>query len=528
MDQYTVFILLSPFAIATASVVAIYCWKHRSSDTARTLAACLSAAVAYLFFNNLELVSVSPESKIFFAQVGYVCIGLLTVNWLAFALAFSNREKALKSPYFRLLWIVPILTVGLVFTNSYHHLIWKDFFILQISRGFLYFRVLTYGSWFWVFWFHSYFLILAGAVLIVWNSLSSHRPVPMQTRLTLAGALLPLTVNLIYVLRLIPGFYKDYSPLAYAFSGILFAISIYRYQLLELPMLARSILIDNMSDGMLTLDSAMRVADLNPAARRIFTDAAQPAPRIGAPFPLLNEYIRQFDAQPQGDLLENEIVFTQAGEKVYYDLQIRRLHDQTLTEVIGYLISLHAVTEHKKLLEVARKLAMEDALTGVFNRRHFIELAHEELEHSSAGSGFFSILMIDIDYFKNVNDTLGHIGGDQVLHAFAQRLRALLRSTDVIGRIGGDEFIIMLPDTRLENARLLAERLCAQVAEKPIETDDYGPFTITISIGVSECSRATSKTLEPAMALADKGLYQAKDLGRNRVRIFDMALQSQA
>ncbi|GAP13344.1 protein containg diguanylate cyclase (GGDEF) domain [Longilinea arvoryzae] len=527
MDQYTFFILLSPFAIATASVVAFYCWRHRSSETARALAACLTSAVAYLFINDLELVTTAPDGKLFFAQVCYLCISLLTVNWMAFALAFSNREKVLKSPYFRLLWIIPALTIGLVFTNSYHHLIWKDIFFLPVNHGYLYFRVVAYGSWFWVFWFHSYFLILAGAVLIIWNSLSSQRTLPMRTRLTLAGALLPLVINLIYVLRLIPGFYKDYSPLAYAFSGILFAISIYRFQLLELPMLGRSILIDNMSDGMLTLDSAMRVADLNPAANRIFVDAAQPAPRIGVPFPLLSNYIRQFDARPQSDLLENEIVFTQAGEKVYYDLQIRRLYDPNRSEVIGYLISLHAVTEHKKLLEAARKLAMEDALTGVFNRRHFIELAHDELAQSRSKPVYFSILMIDIDFFKTVNDTLGHIGGDQVLHAFAQRLRMLLRSTDVIGRIGGDEFIVMLPDTSLDNARLLAERLCARVAEKPIETEDYGAFSITISIGVSECSTKYSKTLEPAIALADKGLFQAKDLGRNRVRIYDVALQSQ-
>ncbi len=528
MDQYSFFILLSPFAIATASVVAIYCWNHRSSDTARTLAACLASAVTYLFINDLELVSISPETKIFFAQICYVCISLLTVNWVAFALAFSNREKALKSPLFRLLWIVPILTVGLVFTNSYHHLVWKEIFFLPVNHGFLYFRVVQYGFWFWIYWFHSYFLILGGAALIVLNTLSGRRPMQMQTRLTLAGALLPLVINLIYVLRLIPNFYKDYSPLAYAFSGVLFAVSIFRYQLLELPMLARSILIDNMSDGMLTLDSALRVADLNPAAKRIFSDAVQIAPRIGAPFPFLSEYIAQFAAQPQKDLLEKEIGFTQAGEKVCYDLQIRRLRDQNRAEVIGYLVSLHAVTEHKKLLEAARKLAMEDALTGVFNRRHFIELAHEALEHPRTNSTGFSILMIDIDFFKKVNDTLGHIGGDQVLHTFAQRLRTLLRASDVVGRVGGDEFIVMLPDTPLENARQLAERLREQVAEKPIETEDYGSFNITISIGVSECSVKTAKTLEPAISLADKGLYQAKDQGRNRVRIFDYSSGWQA
>lgn len=523
MDQYVLFVILSPSAITVACSVSVYCWRHRNGATARTLAITMGAVLAYLFFNTLELVSPTPEGTLFFAQVCYLFIGMFTVNWLAFALIFTDRQKLLSSRFFRLLWIIPILTIILVFTNSFHHLIWKEYTFLPVGHGFLYMKVITYGSWFWVFWLQSYVLILTGAVMIAWNAITTRQMQKIQARMMLAGALLPLAVNLIYVLRLIPGFQKDYSPLAYAFSGIFFAISIYRYQLLELPLLARAVLIDSMSDGMLTLDSARRVADFNPAAVRIFSGGDQPALKIGERFPLLDEYIHRFDRQAEGDLLETEIILHQAAGEAYYDLQIRRLHDRHDPEGVGYLVSLHAITEHKKLLRSARQMAIEDALTGVLNRRYFIEMARQEMERPRNSPVYFSLLMIDIDYFKQVNDSLGHIGGDQILHAFAQQLRILLRSGDLIGRIGGDEFIVLLPDTRLENARLLAERLCLQVASRPVETENFGAFPITISIGVSEFSPECAPSLEPIILQADKGLYQAKELGRNRVRIFDFS-----
>jgi diguanylate cyclase (GGDEF)-like protein len=519
MDQYTLFVILSPLAITIALLVTIYCWYQRSEGAARLLSAVMAASMFYLFFNTLELVDPTPSGTLFFAQVCYLCISVLTVNWLAFSLAFSGHEKVLKSPYFRLLWLIPLITVVLVFTNHYHHLIWKEFNFVSVSSGFLHMRVKAYGTWFWIFWLQSYLLIFSGAALIAWNSFSA----PRRANLALAGALLPLIVNMTYVLRLIPGLNKDFSPLSYALSGVFFGVSIFREKLLALPRFARGILIDKMSDGMLTLDTARQVVDFNPAAQRIFEETIQTAPKIGKPFPLLNDYIEQCKNLPEGNLLQTEITLQHGNEEVYYDLQVRPLRKLYKQDVIGYLVSLHAITEHKKLLLATRQLSIEDPLTGVFNRRYFFERMQAQMDYL-ARPVYCSILMIDIDHFKQVNDSLGHIAGDQVLQAFAQRLHALLRSSDLIGRIGGDEFIVLLPDTRLENAQRLAERLCLQVAAEPVETQDYGKCMLTISIGIAECSASGSNTLQQIIVQADQGLYQAKALGRNRVRIFDPGL----
>ena len=527
MDQYTLFVLLAPFACALTLAIAIYSWRYRSTPTALPLGFTTAAVAAYVFFNTLELVNPYPSGTLFFAQICYVCIGVLTISWMAFSLVFSNHEAWVKSVLFRLLVVIPALTIIMVFTNSYHHLIWKEYTFIPVSHGFLYMHVITYGALFWVFWIQAYLLIILSAVLTIWTCISQRNRYRERALLITFAMLLPLSVNLTYILHLVPGLYKDYSSIAYAGGGILLAMGIFHYQLLDLTPFARAVLVDKMSDAMLTLDNSKRLIDFNPAAMRIFSQSAHNPLKMVAPLPLLEPYLSQLDQQDESqELLKTEMSLDQAGEDKFYDLQIRRLRTKNGSEIVGYLVLMHAITEHKKLLHEMQKLAEEDSLTGVFNRNHFIEMAQHEIEANTTTLHYFSILMVDIDYFKRVNDSIGHMGGDQVLQAFAKRLKESLRSVDIIGRIGGDEFIILLPNTTAENARTLAERLCQQVADYPVRTKDHQDYPISISVGVSEYCEGKSESLEKVIIQADQALYQAKGLGRNRTCVYEPTLEA--
>jgi diguanylate cyclase (GGDEF)-like protein len=123
--------------------------------------------------------------------------------------------------------------------------------------------------------------------------------------------------------------------------------------------------------------------------------------------------------------------------------------------------------------------------------------------------------MLDIDHFKRVNDTHGHHVGDQVIQAVAARLAGCNRTTDVLGRYGGEEFALILPNTSSEGAAVLTERLRAAIADRPIDTD-AGPLTVTVSIGVAQYT-AEHTDVETLLSAADTALYQAKRAGRNRV-----------
>lgn len=170
--------------------------------------------------------------------------------------------------------------------------------------------------------------------------------------------------------------------------------------------------------------------------------------------------------------------------------------------------------ELREALARNQVLAQRDELTGLANRRHMAGLIEAERERCGAHGGSFCLAVLDIDRFKRINDTHGHAAGDQVLKAFAEAAQAAIRDVDVLARWGGEEFMVMLPDTRLTAARLGLERLRTRVEALRV-THDGAELAFTLSAGVVEHSPA--EPLVEAIARADRALYQAKQQGRNRV-----------
>lgn len=508
MDQYTFFVLLSPLAIFLSLFIAVYCWCHRSARGAHSLAIVMGAVTCYVIANTLELVDPTPQGTLFFGCLCYPFIGILSIGWLHFALDYTDHDNLLPKRLSWLLWIIPTLATALVFTNSTHHLIWQRISLNPVSLGFLHLKVNSYGPFFWVFWIQAYILILSGAALILWANFSPNLQYQKQTRITLAGAVLPILVNAAYVLHLIPGLSKDYSSIGYAFSGIFLAIGIFKFRIFDLAPLGRTTLIDQMSDGMITLDGDWHVVDYNPAASRIL--AGEHTLALGDFCPLLEPYLDQVE----NAVLESEITLQDHGKQRIYDMTIRPLCDNN-EHVIGTLISFHDITDLKNLLQITRQLAVQDPLTGILNRRYFNTLAGEEIDHADQNHLHCCVVMIDIDFFKEINDTMGHAAGDQVLQAFVQTLRRMLRSTDLLARIGGDEFVLLLPDTNLQTARTLTERLCKAIASEPLATADYGNVRITISMGIAERVGSEIPSLDELINQADQNLYRAKKMGRN-------------
>jgi diguanylate cyclase (GGDEF)-like protein len=515
MDQFTLFVILAPFGCAAALMIAIFAYLNRQAPGAIPLGITLSAVALYLAFNLMELMAPDEQMTRFYASLCYLFIGIIPLGWISFAFEFTDHKQWIRSVYFKLLLIIPILAVALVFTNSMHHLIWQRIAYEPLPQGYLYMHILEHGPFFWVFWFYAYTLVSIGSIMLIYNSLLTRNLAGSQARLMAIAALPPLIANVIYLFRLIPGVVKDFSPLSYTLSGVLLALSIFRYRLLELKPLARAYLVDTLADGMITFDDNLKVVDFNPAAERIF-NKPQNRLKLGQPQADLLPALRQIAANKTAEPCMSEIEFPEASGEKYFDLQIQRITRSGLT--LGYLIVLHGITEHKRLLQAVQKLAEEDTLTGVFNRSRFAELAEQSLAGALKQGQPFSILMIDIDHFKIINDTRGHLDGDQILQEFTQKLNTMLRSTDILGRIGGDEFVVLLPDTSVEQARSLAQRVCSQIAvEKFLPDKDGDSPEVTISIGVASYTHDCGFNLEKVIGRADKALYQAKAQGRNRV-----------
>jgi diguanylate cyclase (GGDEF)-like protein/PAS domain S-box-containing protein len=174
-----------------------------------------------------------------------------------------------------------------------------------------------------------------------------------------------------------------------------------------------------------------------------------------------------------------------------------------------------AVTlENARIFSRAQLLAITDPLTGAYNRRGLHQFGGFELERARRTQRSFCAMMFDIDRFKTINDTHGHAVGDQVLQKLVERCRKTSRAIDIFGRFGGEEFVVFLPETTLEDALSIAERLRLSVMTEPFETT-VGPLSITISIGVAQAGERD--TLQSLIERADAALYRAKGAGRNRV-----------
>lgn len=189
--------------------------------------------------------------------------------------------------------------------------------------------------------------------------------------------------------------------------------------------------------------------------------------------------------------------------------------DQRLLHLFGQQAAI--AIQNAQLHAEVQRLAITDSLTGLYNRRGLFELGQRELERARRNNHPLAAVMLDIDHFKRINDTYSHAVGDQVLKILAKRCKANLRDLDILGRYGGEEFAILLPDTDQQEAQQIAERLRQNMNTKPVKTDK-GQIELTISLGVAFANREI-----PDMAIlldwADTAMYRAKQAGRNRVEI---------
>jgi two-component system cell cycle response regulator len=184
-------------------------------------------------------------------------------------------------------------------------------------------------------------------------------------------------------------------------------------------------------------------------------------------------------------------------------------------QILKFLSTDRIETEYH---ETVYKIMTTDGLTQVHNKRYLLEILEREVERTRRTGRPLSVLMIDIDRFKVINDTFGHLAGDEVLGELCRRIKGYLRSDEVFARYGGEEFSLVMADTCLNEAIGAAERLRIAIAEKPFHTEQ-AEIPATVSIGVAETRGHTPLDADELLKKADKNLYAAKQAGRNRVMV---------
>ncbi len=240
------------------------------------------------------------------------------------------------------------------------------------------------------------------------------------------------------------------------------------------------------------------------------------APEYAESFAAMNEKTRQGET----GTLEHEII-GRRGTRRWVDSHFAPMRDID-GQIIGQLAVTRDFSERKKAEQELERLAQTDSLTGLANRRHFMLQAELELSRALRYGGLLSLLMMDIDRFKQINDTYGHQTGDVVLQMIGDLCREELRDVDQVGRIGGEEFAVLLPETDATQALEVAERLRLMAARCGVLLDNGQRLQFSISLGVTTLTSGKA-TIDTLLGQADQAMYQAKRSGRNRVCVFDPA-----
>lgn len=195
------------------------------------------------------------------------------------------------------------------------------------------------------------------------------------------------------------------------------------------------------------------------------------------------------------------------------------LHDEQ-NNYLGRVWFFRDITRQKLDEALLQNLAWSDPLTETLTRGHFLERTEEELQRAQRYGYKLAIIMLDLDHFKNINDSYGHAAGDRVLKNLCQRWFETIRSNDLLGRIGGEEFAVLLPQSDLQTALLTAERIRAITESQPVHSDGTD-INCTVSCGVAIVENEQDHSIKIALKHADDALYSAKKLGRNRVEHFN-------
>jgi diguanylate cyclase (GGDEF)-like protein len=280
--------------------------------------------------------------------------------------------------------------------------------------------------------------------------------------------------------------------------------------------------LDQSEVGVVLLDPEMRAQFINRAFRRAWRLPDEVAARkpafIGLMYHGRNAKTYTVPAN-QIDFIAEQTALIRAGDERPFDIRLANgdvLRSRCkVLEDGGRMVTYGNVSDLVRTADEMSELAMKDTLTGIYNRRHFMARLEAEWKRFRRYERPLSLLILDIDHFKSINDRNGHDVGDEVIVAVAKLCATKTRDSDVAARIGGEEFAIILPETNLDDARAAAERLRTAVAEHAFQTRT-GPLNVTISVGAA-LAEANVAGLAELMKRADDALYAAKHAGRNCV-----------
>ncbi|MFG0582583.1 histidine kinase N-terminal 7TM domain-containing protein [Pseudomonas sp. zjy_9] len=487
----------------------------------------------------LEMSFLGADCKMFWASMAWPGIVATPTFWAVFLWQYVNSMRApLPRKGILGLSVVPLLVWGLALSNPWHGLFYGagsapiDDSLgapVRYEHGPLFYAAAVYVYLFMAF---CMGVVTRAAAL----SQGLHRRHYLAFVLVTA---VPWVANVGYVGFGWTLFGFDPTPFSFAFTLVAFSWLIVGVRLFDLLPVARHLLLEALLDPVLVVDPSRRVIEANPAALKLAGLQQGWQGRELKQWPVFGADLQALLLEHAG---EHDRPLTLTSAARYYEVRLRAIERATRhgPALLGHMIYVRDVTQrHLSELKLAEALALSeerlrtisslheqlreqalcDPLTGLYNRRYLDEFFARELARVQRENLPLAVALIDLDHFKRLNDECGHLVGDDVLKAVAQHLLDNLRSTDAVFRIGGEEFLLILPGADPDEASARLQSICSQLAAREIATRG-GDQRVTLSAGLAYWPQQ-GQALDELLHAADAALYQAKRTGRNRVCSLD-------
>lgn len=492
-----------------------------------------------------------PDVQLFYVKLAFIDSILLTIGWLLFTIFLTGKSYLLRKKKTLILYIVAAFILIGVIVNP------KQSFVLPMHGGYV---ERSYGPLFWLF---ILFLIctIIISLFIIYSALISNATQRIKKQVThvLKGVLVLtvfvlldvfLNVVLFKSQPVIPGM----TSLGILISAIFFVIAIHRDKIFDLVTIAHQDIIDTLTLGILVLDDNETVVEINKAllpkinlqigdpfdlstltpmeqtasAFRLFqhTYLKQPMERteVEVFYASLNAYIN-ITAEPiiVGEIMVGRILTFQDRSELHRLIAETNQQNEILQERNLALIQIQ--NELSQTNQKLKQMAITDSLTGCYNRHYLTQYLEQEIIENMKLKQSFAIILLDIDFFKTVNDNYGHLVGDVVICSTVEVIKQSLRETDILARYGGEEFIVYLPNTNYTQANRWAEHIKFMIEANKVHVDEVAhSLSITVSMGLLSINNFTeqyaespSNQLNDLFESVDKALYQAKNAGRNQI-----------
>ena len=467
--------------------------------------------LSVVFFNLgylFELSGGGYEPSLMAAKIEYFGIPFITPFLVLFVWEYCTKTKV-KAKHVVLLMIIPLISAVFVITWPWSNIYYKE--LVYETDSLLPRFIVTGGVAYYVYFVYTLLLIFSSIGIVLYYRRKGNKMFKKQTTSVLIATLFPAIGFIINVLK-IGNLAIDTTPILLCITSLLLGHAVLRQGLYMLAPIAQEQIVENMNDGFILVDMQGMYIDANSAAKKLFPKLNIVA--SGARMPAYEEIMWSSNDK---ETIKEFAVTNEAGQEGYYQASQSLIKNNG--RAIGKSIVIHDITEGKKRLDEVIRIAEHDALTGLINRGTLYKNGNVIFTQLGIKSSA-AVLMMDIDFFKNINDTYGHLNGDEVLKKVAGSLASNLRATDLIGRYGGEEFCAFIPRINGKDILDLAEKLRIGIENTELVLDDV-MVKVTISIGVAIYDYNRHRSFELFLADADKALYTAKSAGRNCVKVFD-------